>query len=209
MAGTGRSPSVEKLRDPVRSSPRITRCIPLEWPVAFTVRDFENADFDTLWRIDQTCFPAGISYTRAELSFYMRRPTAFTLVAVNHGNENPGKAAPDAAHTKSPTPGSPPSPITNAIAGFIVAEAGPRAQGHIITIDVAAAARRFGVGSLLLAATEDRLRAARCRVVELETAVDNVSALSFYKRHRYSVTKTHPRYYPNGLDALVLEKNLL
>ena len=89
-----------------------------------------------------------------------------------------------------------------------MAEAGGRARGHIITIDVIAAARRFGVGSLLLRAAEDRLISAGCRAVELETAVDNVSALSFYKRHGYSVIKTFPRYYSNGVDALVLEKEL-
>jgi ribosomal protein S18 acetylase RimI-like enzyme len=65
------------------------------------------------------------------------------------------------------------------------------------------------VGSLLLRAAEDRLISAECRVVELETAVDNTSALSFYKRHGYSVMKTLPRYYSNGVDALALEKTLL
>ena len=89
-----------------------------------------------------------------------------------------------------------------------MAEAGGRGRGHIITIDVIAAARRFGVGSLLLRAAEDRLREAGSTSVELETAVDNISALSFYKRHGYSVVRTHPRYYSNGVDALVLEKNL-
>ncbi len=96
-----------------------------------------------------------------------------------------------------------------AVAGFIVAEAGSRARGHIITIDVVAAFRRFGVGSLLLRAAEDRLIVAGCRTVELETAVDNVSALSFYKHHGYNVTRTFPRYYSNGVDALVLEKVLV
>jgi ribosomal protein S18 acetylase RimI-like enzyme len=84
-----------------------------------------------------------------------------------------------------------------------------RARGHIITIDVIAAARRFGVGSVLLRAAEDRLIVADCRLVELETAIDNVSALSFYKRHGYSVIRTFPRYYSNGLDALVLGKTLI
>ena len=83
-----------------------------------------------------------------------------------------------------------------------------RDSGHIITIDVIATARRAGVGSLLLRAAEDRLRAARCRTVELETAVDNISALSFYKRHAYNLVDTFPRYYSNGVDALVLKKNL-
>lgn len=147
----------------------------------FIIRDFQPKDFDTLWRIDQACFPAGISYSRAELRFYLCRRGSFALLAVSEADQ--------------------------AIVGFIVAEAN-RGSGHIITIDVIEAARRSGVGSLLLRAAEDRLQAARCRSVELETAVDNLSALSFYKRHRYSVIKTSPRYYSNGVDALVLEKAL-
>jgi ribosomal protein S18 acetylase RimI-like enzyme len=160
--------------------------------VPFAIRQFAASDFDILWRIDQTCFPAGIAYSRAELRFYMRRPSSFTLVAVETPRDKDEENAPASA---------------GAHAGFIVAEAGRRA-GHIITIDVVASARRSGVGSLLLAAAESRLRNAHCSAVELETAVDNASALSFYKRHGYSVIKTHPRYYSNGVDALVLAKVL-
>jgi ribosomal-protein-alanine N-acetyltransferase len=163
-------------------------------PVPFAIRDYASSDFDALWRIDQDCFPPGIAYSRGELSFYMRRSTSFTLVAVE---------TPPTLNNTSPLPSKPPE----AYAGFIVAEAGRR-SGHIITIDVVAAARRSGVGSLLLREAEERLRAARCVSVELETAVDNTSALSFYKRHGYSVIKTSPRYYSNGVDALVLEKAL-
>jgi ribosomal protein S18 acetylase RimI-like enzyme len=53
------------------------------------------------------------------------------------------------------------------------------------------------------------LRSENCHTVTLETAVDNVAALAFYKRHSYDVVKTIPRYYSNGVDALLLEKNLL
>jgi ribosomal-protein-alanine N-acetyltransferase len=94
------------------------------------------------------------------------------------------------------------------ISGFIVAEVGRRGVAHIITIDVVETARRSGIGSLLLRAAEDRLRASGSLAVALETAVDNVSALRFYKRHGYDVTKTLPRYYSNGTDALVLQKEL-
>jgi ribosomal-protein-alanine N-acetyltransferase len=154
--------------------------------VDFSLRDFRREDFEKLWSIDQRCFPPGISYTRLELKFYMHRRGAFTLVAE--------KADPEVA------------PET---VGFIVAEAGRGGVGHIITIDVLPAVRRFGVGSRLLTAAEDRLRAAHCHGVFLETAVDNKPALSFYKRHRYFVLKTVPRYYSNGLDAFVLQKDLL
>jgi [ribosomal protein S18]-alanine N-acetyltransferase len=171
--------------------------------VPFAIRDFQPADFDTLWRIDQTCFPDGISYSRAELWLYMRRRAAFTLVAAS---VEPGATDPDSGKAVKYFPAT---SVDTAIAGFIVAEAGARARGHIITIDVIAAARHFGVGSLLLRAAEDRLISTGCRVVELETAVDNLSALSFYKRHAYSVIKTFPRYYSNGVDALMLEKTLV
>ncbi len=169
----------------------------------FTVRDFQPADFDTLWRIDQDCFPPGISYSRTELKVYMRRRGSFTLVVVDAA---PPANIPNSGKSEKHSPAI--LSVDIPVAGFIVAEADSRGHGHIITIDVVAAARRFGVGSQLLRAAEDRLRAARCRSVELEAAVDNVSALSFYKRHAYSVIKTFPRYYSNGVDALVLQKDL-
>ena len=95
------------------------------------------------------------------------------------------------------------------ILGFIVAEASRRGMGHIMTIDVVSAARRFGVGSKLLAAAEERLQRAGVTQVFLEAAVDNQADLAFYKRHGYFVVKTIPRYYSNGLDAFVLQKDLL
>jgi ribosomal-protein-alanine N-acetyltransferase len=171
--------------------------------VPFTIRDFQPADFDTLWRIDQLCFPLGISYSRAELKLYIRRRGSFTLLAVDAAPLTTD--VPDSGKGKKTFLSNPLKDV--AIAGFIVAEAG-RNAGHIITIDVTAPARRAGVGSLLLRAAEDRLRAAHCRSVARETAVDNISALSFYKRHAYSLIDTFPRYYSNGVDALVLKKNL-
>jgi len=131
-----------------------------------------------LWGIDQECFPPGISYSRQELKYYIRRRGAFVLVAAE--------------------------PEKHRIAGFLVAHAGT--TGHIVTIDVVAEARRSGVGSQLLGAAETRLRSAGCRGVALETAVDNLSALSFYKRHGYDVVKTMPRYYSNGVDGLAMRK---
>ena len=163
----------------------------------FTVRQYRPEDFPSLWRIDQACFPPGISYTRLELQMFIERPGSFTLVA---------EAGPEVPRDPS-RPDSQPG-----ILGFLIAtqrrRAGRRA-GHLITIDVSSDARRHRVGSALLDAAESRLRRSKCEVVHLETAVDNLAALSFYKRHAYRITKVVPRYYSNGVDALVLEKKLL
>jgi [ribosomal protein S18]-alanine N-acetyltransferase len=167
--------------------------------VEFALREFRREDFDSLWRIDQECFAPGIAYSRAELAAYIRLRGAFTVVA----EPLPGKRE---------SPGDSVRPVIEfpaKVLGFIVAQANPRGVGHILTIDVPPASRRFGVGSKLLATAEDRLSAVSCHSVVLETAVDNAAALAFYKRHGYSVVKTMPRYYSNGLDAFVLEKELL
>ena len=156
----------------------------------FTIREFRRGDFNRLWEIDQACFPPGISYSQLELLTYMRRLGSFTLVAERAAGANAAVAGASSV-------------------GFIVAEAGSGKAGHIITIDVVESARRNGLGSRLLAAAEERLRQAGCRAVLLETAVDNAPALAFYKRYGYFLLKTVPRYYSNGVDALVLKKDLL
>jgi len=164
--------------------------------VNFALRDFRHEDFNSLWRIDQECFAPGIAYSRLELAAYIRLRGAFTMVAEPLGIGGDKSANHDVVES------------TPTILGFIVAQAKRRGVGHILTIDVPQASRRLGVGSRLLTTAEGRLRAAGCHSVTLETAVDNSAALAFYKRHGYSVAKTIPRYYSNGVDAFVLEKEL-
>lgn len=147
-----------------------------------TLRAFQDGDFETVWRIDQACFPPGIAYSRPELLTYVHLARATTMVAE------------DAAESK--------------ILGFIVAHAGRKGVGHIITIDVVPEAQRLKAGSRLLLAAEAWMRQKKCSKSYLETAVDNLPALAFYKRHDYFLLKTLPRYYSNGVDAYVLQKDL-
>ena len=168
--------------------------------VEFALRDFRREDFESLWNIDQRCFPPGIAYSRRELFAYIRLWKSFTLVAEANSISS-GREVKTEENVESG--------LNLGIVGFLVAEAGRRGVGHIITIDVLRGARRSGIGSKLLMAAEERLRAAQCHSVSLETAVDNGAALAFYKRHEYFLVKTVPGYYSNGVDALVLQKDLL
>ena len=184
-----------------------------------SIREFRKDDFETLWRIDQECFVPGIAYSRLELAAYIRLSGSFTLVAeggkaeqeVNGLNPEAEARTPKArdSEAKAPDPSGGLSSNHLGILGFVVSNANRFGAGHIITIDVLPKQQRSGVGSLLLKAAEGRLREAGCKFVRLETAVNNTSALSFYKRHGYFLVRTLRRYYPDGSDALVLRKELL
>jgi [ribosomal protein S18]-alanine N-acetyltransferase len=147
--------------------------------VPIKLREFRTADFDRLWELDQECFPPGIAYSRLELMHFIRRQGAATVIA-----ECDGK-----------------------IAGFTIGEQW-RHRGHIVTLDVSQDFRRHGIGSQLIQACEEHFAGSGCGLVLLETAVNNLGAISFYKRHGYAVLKTIPRYYEGDLDALLMGKKL-
>ena len=160
----------------------------------FRIRPFRNGDFEILWKIDQICFDPQLAYSRPELAYYMKRSGSFTLVGEGdrHSTVN-GESQ---------------------ILGFIVAELGGRPKqgnwsGHMITIDVVPAARRSGIGSALLDAAERQLTEAGATSVVLETAVNNETALRFYKKKGYFVEGTTPGYYASQLDAFVMRKELV
>jgi ribosomal-protein-alanine N-acetyltransferase len=161
-------------------------------PVEYSLRDGRSSDLDALWRIDQACFPPGISYSRLELAVYMRRPGAFTLVA-----EQP--------RPKAKSFGDQPGVIL----GFLVMQQESDKAGHIVTIDVVGNVRRAGVGSRLMTAAEARVRAAGFTSIYLEAMVTNHSAIEFYQRHGFSVSRTETAYYADGTDAFVFVKDLL
>jgi ribosomal-protein-alanine N-acetyltransferase len=163
--------------------------------VQYTLRDGKSSDLDTLWRIDQACFPPGISYSRLELAVYMRRPGSFTLVAEQ----------PRARNKSNKSFGDQPGTIL----GFLVAQTEAKKTGHVVTIDVVGNARRAGIGSKLIAKAEERLRDAQIESVYLETMVTNLAGVEFYKRHGYEIVRTEEHYYPNGADAFVFAKELI
>jgi [ribosomal protein S18]-alanine N-acetyltransferase len=153
--------------------------------VPIILREVRDGEFQLLWQLDQECFPRGIAYTQRELKHYIDAPGTFTIVA-------------EASATKA-----------RAIAGFLGGQRHKRGLGHVVTIDVNARFRREGVGTLLMQAAEQRLQAEGCHSIFLETAVDNSTAIAFYKGLGYTILRTLPRYYMGDLDAFLMGKSLL
>ena len=167
--------------------------------VQFTIRDYRAADFDRLWQIDQLCFPDGIAYTQMELSGFIMKRNAITLVAETQtASTGDSVQVVQGADAK----GEP-------IAGFVVAHPIRGKIGRILTLDIMPEVRRFGLASHLMQECEQRLRAAGCTAIYLETAVNNQPALQLYRKLGYQIVRTLPEYYSShALDAFQMAKRV-
>ena len=146
---------------------------------AVTIRQYEAHDFNALHKLDQGCFPPGISYSKFSLQYFLNLPAADCLVAED------GKT----------------------ICGFILAESNPP-LAHITTLDVAASYRRSGLGSRLLTEMEKHFRFKEVHSVLLETAVDNEAGIAFWQHHGYRTEAVLKKYYLRRVDAYEMRKKL-
>jgi ribosomal-protein-alanine N-acetyltransferase len=142
------------------------------------LRAFRSADLETLYQIDQACFPPGISYPREELSGFINGRRSKTWVAEENGET----------------------------VGFLIAERQAEKVAHIVTIDVVESWRRQRVGSLLMDAAEDWARQQELLFVYLEVAENNNAAQGFYEARGYRKVDRVESYYSDGTSAWVMLK---
>lgn len=94
--------------------------------------------------------------------------------------------------------------------GLLVGYAGLWFDGEVaqvMTIGVAPAHQREGLGTTLLEALLDRSRALGAGEVLLEVAVDNTAAIALYERFGFEVLGRRPRYY-RDTDAWTMRLGL-
>ena len=152
--------------------------------MALSLRPIAEDDSPRLYALDQACFAPGIAWSKAEMQYFLRYPGNIGVLMEDEESR---------------------------LAGFAIAGKQRRRGaliGRLITIDVDPALRRQGIGHWLLEETERQLHAAGASAVQLEVAVDNASAQSFYERHGYVRTGRIPGYYLGRLDAFIMEKQL-
>jgi len=153
--------------------------IPTICNVAAAIRQYEPRDFAALYKLDQSCFPPGIAYSKTMLRYFLSQVGAECLVAVDGLK----------------------------IVGFILSEENPP-LAHIVTLDVAEPYRRRGVGTELLRESETHLAFREVRTVLLETATSNEAGIAFWERHGYRKEAVLKNYYPGRLDAFEMRKRL-
>jgi [ribosomal protein S18]-alanine N-acetyltransferase len=145
------------------------------------IRHAVREDFETLLEIDEASFPGGVAYDADELSYFMTRDGAETIVAEEDGQ----------------------------IVAFIIMEVHrTRRTATVITLDVREAYRRRGYGTQLLHRAEEILVDYGVEVYDLQVDVTNRNAIQFYKKHAFEVVRTLRNYYANGHDAYLMVKDL-
>jgi len=146
------------------------------------IRHAVTADFNTLLEIDKASFPGGVAYDAVELSYFMNRDGAETLVVE------------EAAQ----------------IVAFIIIEVHrTRRSATIVTLDVRETHRRSGHGTQLLSRAEEILVDYGVELYDLQVDVTNRGAIGFYKKHGFGTVRTLRNYYANGNDAYLMVKELL
>jgi [ribosomal protein S18]-alanine N-acetyltransferase len=147
------------------------------------LRDGIEADAVRLFELDRICFPAGIAYSLREFRWLLRSQKTLSVVAEDEGT----------------------------LAGFSIAQETVIRKsrgGHIVTIDVAPAFRRHGIGRLLMERIELRMRATGAEWLRLEVAVNNSAASKFYADLGFLPLGRIPNYYHGAIDAIVMGKSL-
>lgn len=145
------------------------------------IRQAVSADFKVLLKIDEASFPSEIAFDSTELSYFINREGAETLVLEAEGE----------------------------IAAFIIIEVNrKRRVATLITLDVRAEHQRRGYATQLLHRSEEILRDHGVRVYDLQVDVANAGAIGFYKLQGFGMVCTLKNYYQNGQDAYLMVKDL-
>ncbi len=81
-------------------------------------------------------------------------------------------------------------------------------NAEVDNIAVAESCRRRGGGKKLLKKLETEAKERGARVILLEVRVSNAPAMTMYLKEGFKGIYVRPRYYPDGEDAVVMQKEL-
>ena len=149
-----------------------------------TVRHARLDDLDALVGLEHAIF-AEEAATRRSLRHAMRSPTMSLLAAFASGE------------------------LGAALLGAAIIECRSNARAaRLSSIAVAPVHAGRGIGSLLLAAAEERALVVGRERLRLEVRADNRPAIRLYEHHGYARFAVRPNYYEDGMTAWCYERTL-
>jgi ribosomal-protein-alanine N-acetyltransferase len=133
--------------------------------------------------IDRLCFAEGIAFSSFTFRYHLRDPKSVNIVAESTGG----------------------------IIGFAVGKIYRGGEATIVTVDILPEFRRLGIGHELLSRLEEALISKGAAILILQVAVDNIPAMSLYKKSGYKAASVLQEYYPSpnrlrGSDAYLMVK---
>lgn len=142
-------------------------------------RGYQSADLDAMYRLDVECFEPEFRFSRRAMKGFAEAAESVTVLA-EAGQE---------------------------LAGFVIAEVAEGA-GYVVTVDVAPAWRRRGLGRRLMEELEAKVRAAGAETIMLHVFTGNDAAVRMYEALGYERKGVARRFYGVGRDGWVYEKPL-
>jgi ribosomal protein S18 acetylase RimI-like enzyme len=147
--------------------------------MSYTIRRARLTDVNALRRLELEIFPKD-AYPKIELILQLLLPRGRNYVVL--------------------------SPEKEVIAFGATLDAWlPDHPAWIVTLGVAIAYQRQGIGADLLDYCEKRLKS---KTVRLTVRASNTSAIRLYEKVGYSFVRQMVRYYNDGEDGLIMEKTL-
>jgi ribosomal-protein-alanine N-acetyltransferase len=145
----------------------------------FTISDASLFDVPAVWRLERLCFPNDAYDIFTLLSLALTR-SVLRLKAV----------------------------VNNQLVGYVAGELRRHEQmGWIVTIGVAPKHQGHGIGRAMLASVERAMRPGAA-MMRLTVRRSNARAIALYDRCGYKWVSTIRRYYHDGEDGLIMEKDL-
>jgi [ribosomal protein S18]-alanine N-acetyltransferase len=139
-----------------------------------TLREYRQGDRDAMYALDVECFEPVFRFSRRAMQGFAEARGAISVLAVSAGE----------------------------LAGFCVAQMEDRV-GYVVTLDVAAPWRRKGLARSLMAALEEKVRAAGGQAMALHVFTGNQAAIRLYEGIGYGRVGTAEGFYGPGRDALI------
>ena len=153
----------------------------IEQTVTPTIRRMSMADVQAVLEIDRLSFPIPWSENTYKYELHENRSSYLNVVEIPFNGKN--------------------RIIGYVGFWFIVDEA------HISTIAVHPNFRELGVGELLLRCALKQANELNVRLITLEVRVSNQRAINLYKKYKFEIVGSRPRYYrDNNEDALLMTR---